>query len=126
MTRVVLCTKVNLHEHAVILVLPVSEPSSKADTHEQGRNEVRCRPGKEASLASSCSNLRSFRSKFTVLKKVLVTLLGLFGAPIVIWRPGNCAYLALPPLRPCPRMCRLPKIFERGFSMTSIVVFIPH
>ena len=46
----------------------------------QGRNEVRWRPGQEASLAPQCSNLRSFGSKRTVLKKVLVTLLGLFGA----------------------------------------------
>jgi len=46
----------------------------------QGRNEVRWRPGKEASLAPPCSNL-SFRSKCIVLKKVPVTLLGLFGAP---------------------------------------------
>jgi len=45
----------------------------------QGRNEVKWRRGQEASLASPCSNLRSFGSKFTVLKKVLVTLLGLFG-----------------------------------------------
>ena len=33
------------------------------------------------SLAPPCSNLRSFGSKCTVLKKVLVILLGLFGAP---------------------------------------------
>jgi len=32
------------------------------------------------SLAPPCSNLRSFRSKWTVLKKALVTMLGLFGA----------------------------------------------
>jgi len=62
----------------------------------QGRNEVRWRPGQEASLAPPCLKLRSSGSKFTVLKKVLVTLLGLFGAPIVTWRPGNCA--SLPPL----------------------------
>ena len=42
------------------------------------RNEVRWLPGKEASLARPCSNLSSFGSKRTVLKKVLVTLLGLF------------------------------------------------
>jgi len=40
-------------------------------------------PGQAASLAPSGSNLRSFRSKCTVFKKVLVTLLGLFGAPII-------------------------------------------
>jgi len=49
--------------------------------HQQGRNEIRWRPGHEASLAPPCSNLRSFGSKCTVLKKVLVTLLGLFSAP---------------------------------------------
>ena len=43
----------------------------------QGRNEVRWRPGQKASLASLCSNLRSFGSKCTELQKVLVTLLGL-------------------------------------------------
>jgi len=49
----------------------------------QGRNEVRWRPGQEASLAPPCSKLRSFGSKYTILKKVLATLLllGLFGAP---------------------------------------------
>jgi len=39
----------------------------------QGNNEARWRPGQEASLAPPCSNLRSFGSKFTLLKKVLVT-----------------------------------------------------
>jgi len=52
----------------------------------QGRNEVGWRPGHEASLAPSCLNLRSSGSKSTVLKKVLVTLLGLFGVPAVILR----------------------------------------
>jgi len=60
------------------------------------RNEVRWRPGQEASLAAPCSNLRSFGSKCTVLKNAFVTLLGLFGAPrshstlpAVIWRPHS-------------------------------------
>jgi len=48
---------------------------------KQGLNEVRWRLGQEASLAPPFSNLRSFGSKCTVLKQVLVTLLGLFGAP---------------------------------------------
>jgi len=47
----------------------------------QGRNEFRWRPGQEASLAPPCSNLRSFGSKCTVLKKVLMSLLVLFGLP---------------------------------------------
>ena len=46
----------------------------------QGRNKVRWRQEKEASVALPCSSLRSFGSKCTVLKKVLVKLLGLFGA----------------------------------------------
>jgi len=33
-------------------------------------------------LAPLCSNLNYFEGKFTVLKKVLVTLLGFFGASI--------------------------------------------
>jgi len=56
---------------------------------QQERNEVRWRPGQEASLAPPCSNLGSFGTKCTVLKKVLVTLLGLIGALAVIWRPHS-------------------------------------
>jgi len=37
--------------------------------------------GARNKLGTPFSNLSSFGSKFTVLKKVLVTLLGLFGAP---------------------------------------------
>ena len=47
---------------------------------QQERNEVRWRPGQEAGLAPPSSNLRSFGSKCTVLKKVFVTLSGLYGA----------------------------------------------
>jgi len=35
-----------------------------------------------------------------VLEKVIVTLLGLFGAPNMTWRPGNCAPSFPPSLRP--------------------------
>jgi len=66
----------------------------------QGRNEVRWRPGQEASLSTPCSNLRYFGSKCSVLKKVLVTILGLFGAPIVTRRPGNRTALATPRCAP--------------------------
>ena len=62
---------------------------------QQGRNEVRWCLGQEASLVSQCLNLRSFGSKCTVLKKVLVTLLGHFGALIVIRCPVN--YAPFPP-----------------------------
>jgi len=47
----------------------------------RGRNKVRWRLGKETSLAPPCSNLRSFGSKCTVLKKVLMTILWLFTPP---------------------------------------------
>jgi len=79
------------------------------DTRPYRGNEVRQRPGQEASLAPPCSNLISLGSKCTALKEVLVTLFGLFGArshsalPIVIRRPGYYAHLAPPlvtPLRP--------------------------
>ena len=49
-------------------------------TETQWRSEDRWRPGLGARLASPCSNVRFFGSKCTELKKVLVTLLGLFGA----------------------------------------------
>jgi len=66
----------------------------------QGRNEVRWRPGQEASLAPPCSKLRSFGSKCTVLMKVLVTLLGLFGAPPIDSAPGElCPPCLSPSLR---------------------------
>jgi len=48
---------------------------------DHGRIEVRWRSGQETSLAPPCSNLRSFWSKYTALKKVHGTLLGLFGVP---------------------------------------------
>jgi len=67
----------------------------------QGRNEVRLQPEQEASLAPQCSNLRSFGSKCTALKKVPMTMLGLFGdpqsfdAPHDDFAPEKCAPLAL-------------------------------
>jgi len=86
---------------------PLYRLKATFETCVQGRNVVRWRPGQEASLAPSCSQLRSFGSQCTVLKKVLVTLLGFlgvpssyspppqwFGAPIMIQRRGNCAPLA--------------------------------
>jgi len=59
------------------------------ETCEQGRDEVRLRREQETSLAPSCWNLRFFRSKCTVLKKVLATWLGLFGGPLLIRRPRH-------------------------------------
>jgi len=75
-------------------------------TQIQGHNEVRWRPGQETSLAPPFSNLRPFGSKCTVLKKVLVTLLGLFGSSAVIRRPhsdsahGELCPPCTPSLRP--------------------------
>jgi len=46
-----------------------------------GRTGVRWRPGQETSLTPPHSDVRSFGSKCAILEKVLVTLLGLFGAP---------------------------------------------
>ena len=87
------------------LVPKKPDSNLKTYTHKtciHGRNKVRWSPGQEASSVSLCSNLRSCGSKCTVLKKVLVTLLGLFGVPrshsasAVIRRPGNCTPLASP------------------------------
>jgi len=64
------------------------------------RNEVKWRPGQETSLAPSCSNLRSFGSKCIVLKKVLVTLLGPFGAPRSDSAPGELCPLDPPRYTP--------------------------
>jgi len=96
-------------------------------TTSQGRNKVRWRPGQKTNSAPPWSNRRphgrslappwsilsSFEGKFTVLKKVLVTLLGLLGAsssnsaplqwssaPIVNWPPGDCVPLAPPRYAP--------------------------
>ena len=49
-------------------------------TYEQGRRGSMA-PGARSKFGAPCSNLRSFGSKCTLLKKVLVTLLGLFGVP---------------------------------------------
>jgi len=62
----------------------------------QGRNQFRWRPGQKTillplwsnwrphgrSLAPPWLNLSSFKIKFTILKKVLVRLLGLFGGSL--------------------------------------------
>jgi len=63
----------------------------------QGRNEVRWRPGQEPNLAPPHLNLRSYGSKFTVLKAVFVTLLEIFSAPR--------SHSAPPYWFRCPRNC---------------------
>jgi len=62
-------------------------------------------PVARSKLAPPCSNPRSFGSKCTVLKKVLVTLLGLFGA----WR---IVPPCLPSLRPCSWVAIIIKVYS--------------
>ena len=59
------------------------------DTWTQGHTEDRWRSGKETRLSLPCSNLRSFGSKCTALKDVLVTLLVTFRCPPVMWCPHS-------------------------------------
>jgi len=69
----------------------------------RSRDVTRCggaRGKKQLSLAPPCSNLRSFGSKCTVLKKVLVTLLGLGSAPHSHPAPGE--------------LCLLPRHYAHG------------
>jgi len=126
----------------------ISEVSESQCGSNQGRNEVIWRPGKKTnsappwsyrlphgrSLATLRSNLSYFEGKFTVLKKVLVTLLGLFGAsrnnsaplqwssdPVVNLRPGNCAPFA-PSLRPWFKRCAL--TFYATTRMCKVFVFL--
>ena len=79
----------------------------------QVRNEVRRRPGQEASLAPrvrtwglSEGNLLYWRKNlwncwdFSTPPADIWRPPQWFGAPIMIWRPGNCAPLAPPSLRP--------------------------
>ena len=96
---------------------------------QQGRNEIRWRPGQEASVAPPCSNPRSSGSKCTVLKNVFVTLLGLYGAPHSDWAPPLRfgARGIVPPLPPryasvqygaCSLWCKKAKAFcERAFAL---------
>jgi len=56
-------------------------------------------------LASPCLNLRSFGSKCTVLKKVVVTLLGVFSASRSDSVPGELCPSFPPSLRPWSEVC---------------------
>jgi len=94
-----------------VFILTLAEPKSRLTienvTYHQGCKEVRWRPGQEVSLAPPCSNLRSYGTNCTVVKKVLATLLRLFGALTVIRRPhsdsapGELCPSWPPSLRPC-------------------------
>jgi len=86
-------------EQKAVVVVQASSPLTTASN--QGRAEVRWSPGQEASLAHLCSNLRSFRSKSTVLKKVLV-ILSVFRRPRCDSAPGELCLPCPPKLRPTP------------------------
>ena len=66
----------------------------------QGRNKVRWHTGQESSFAPPFSNLSSFGSKCTVLKKYLRYCWDFPAPPTVIRRPGN--WTPLPPVTPRP------------------------
>jgi len=53
---------------------------------EQGRNEVRWRPGHEASLAPPCSKLRSFEANVLCWRKYLWQCWDFSASAAVIWR----------------------------------------
>jgi len=78
----------------------------------QGRNEVRWRPVLQASLAPPCLNLKSFGSKCTSSKKVLVTLLGLFSARGIV--------PPFPSLLPCPACNCFGIITNNSVGTTSV------
>jgi len=95
----------------------------------QGRNKVRWQEasfwvsfvppcsaivGARSKFVPTCSNLRSFGSKCTVLKEVRVMLLEIFGppcshsAPHIDWATRNCAplsHLVTPLQLPYPHRC---------------------
>ena len=62
----------------------------------EGLTEVRLRPGQETSLALPYSNLRSFGSKCSALKKKLATSAGTFWRLPVIRRPRYATGVTLP------------------------------
>jgi len=68
-------------------------------------------PGARSKFGPPCSQLRSFGSKCTVFNKIIVTVLGLFGAPAVAWclhgdsAPGQLYPLAPPSFRLCVWVC---------------------
>jgi len=70
---------------------------------KKGRNKVRWCPRQEASLAPLCSNLNFFGSKWTVMRKLPMILLGLFGAPAVIRRPHSSTPKGIVPPLTSPR-----------------------
>ena len=74
-------------------VAAVWNPTRAVDHVARGVMRIDGARGNKQVLAPPCSNLRSFGSKCTVLKKVLVTFLGLLAHPAVIRRPRN-----VPPL----------------------------
>ena len=74
----------------------------------QGCNQVRWRPGQEASLPPQCSNLRSFESECNVGEERTCDIVGTFrrplqsfGAPRNDSAPNGLCPSCCPSLRPC-------------------------
>jgi len=53
-------------------------------------------PGERSKFDAPMIETDVFQKQMYCMKKVPVTLLGLFGAPIMTRRPGNCAPLVVP------------------------------
>ena len=90
----------------------------------QERNKVRWHPGWETSLAPLCLNLSSFRSKCTVLKEVLMTLLGLFSTLHSDSAPGKLCLLALCCAPECAVEIDQYKSWYLGFTDTNVSVLL--
>jgi len=95
---------------------------------DQGQNEVRWRPGQEASLAPPWSNLRSFGtgSKCTAIKKCTCDIVGTFRRPIVIRLPGNWYPLAHALGRDPRKGCEGSKMDRTLAIKTWVVYFQPY
>ena len=79
----------------------------------QGRNEVRWRPGQEASLAPPYSNLRPFGSKWTVWEESTCDIVWTFRRPRSPSAPGGL----------CPRCAPgLKWTAERSFLRSAAVI----
>ena len=92
------CCKLAEDSPMCVLMLAKVLCAGQAWPSSQGRTEVTWRPGHGASLAPPCSNLSSFGSKCTVSTKVLVTLLGLFGARGIVpprYAPASSKHLSM-------------------------------
>jgi len=82
------------------LRLPQAHLSSKGPHCGQGRNEVRWRPGQEATLATRVRNWCLSEANVLYWRNYLWHCWEFSAPPAVIRRPGNCALLPLPRYAP--------------------------